>query len=217
MIFSLNVQLAALSERSDGDCGWRGPENRRAFLERCGMASGQLVCPSQIHSDTILRVPSGETVLGEGDALITDVRGVPLGITVADCVPVWIVADDASCGALAHAGREGTRKHIAAKAVAALRETFGAAPEHLHALIGPSAGPCCYEVSPELAARCATEGIPVQGRHLDLWTANFRQLEAAGLAPEHIRVSRLCTICGDRFFSFRRGDERARNLAVLAL
>lgn len=220
---SQNIRLAALSERGDGDCGWRGPENRRAFLEAHDADPEQLICPRLTHGTRLIQVTHAhigtpcDTAIGDADGVFTSLRGIPLGIPVADCVPVWIVAHDAACGALVHAGREGTRLHIAETATRTLCEAFAVRPERLHALIGPSAGPCCYEVSPDLAAQCAAEGIPARGRNLDLWTANSQQLETGGLIPENIHIAGICTLCTQRFFSYRRGDAHARNLAVLVL
>jgi copper oxidase (laccase) domain-containing protein len=93
----------------------------------------------------------------------------------------------------------------------------GGRASHIHAVIGPSAGPCCYEVSPEIAHLWTTLGLPVTGRMLDLWGAAVMQLESRGVPREQISVSGFCTICTDRFYSYRRGDDRPRNLAFVVV
>jgi copper oxidase (laccase) domain-containing protein len=60
-------------------------------------------------------------------------------------------------------------------------------------------------------------GLPRRGRNLDLWEANAGQLTAAGLQPGRIAISGICTLSDPRFFSYRRGDGNARNMAVLSL
>ncbi len=136
---------------------------------------------------------------------------------VADCVPVYLLDPETGGGGLVHAGREGTYRGISPLAVEAMQREFGTKPTDLHALIGPSAGPCCYEVSPELAHAFAEAGLPVDGRHLDLWQANAQQLTAAGLSPGRITVSGICTICDGRFHSHRAQPNAGRNMALLML
>ncbi|MBI5095702.1 MAG: laccase domain-containing protein [Candidatus Hydrogenedentes bacterium] len=230
---SLGVAVAAFSEKSDGNCGLRGVSNaagvlasRRAVCRACGADEGRLVCAQQVHSPNVAWVTADnagagatvwETGLDATDGLLTQELGLPLGILVADCVPLYIVDPRRRVAGLAHAGREGTRADIAGRAVAELVLTAGANPDDLVALIGPSAGPCCYEVSPEIAAGFAEAGLPVRGRRLDLWEANVQQLADAGVPRNQIAVVGACTICDGRFYSYRAGDTTERNLAVLML
>jgi YfiH family protein len=140
---------------------------------------------------------------------------------VADCVPVLLADPETGAVAAVHAGWRGTLARAAAEGVRALRREAGAAPERLLAAVGPSIGPCCYEVSPELAARFRAELGPVVredgGVRLDLWAANRRVLEEAGLPAARIEVLGLCTACDGRFFSHRRDAGRTgRQVAFIA-
>jgi len=224
----LGIRVAAMSEQCDGDCGWQAatPDARRYFLERCGTRWKDLVCPRQMHGTEVAVVREsdrgkgargGDTAIAVADGLITEVPGLPLGITVADCVPVFACDPVRRAGGLMHAGRAGTLHRAAEALVQALCAQFHVSPGSLHALIGPSAGPCCYEVSAEMAQAYADADLPVRGRHLDLWAANRLQLEQAGLPPAHVHVAALCTICGNRFHSYRAGAASQRNLAVFVL
>jgi polyphenol oxidase len=209
--------LAVLSEQTDGDCSGR-PEAvaaRRRFLKRCGVDPGAVTFPRQVHGAHAALLPAAAE-RPEADAVAAFDRGIPLCITVADCVPVYIVAPSYPAAALVHAGREGTRQAIAGRVAAGLVDK-GVAPGRMHALIGPSAGPCCYEVDAAMAGACARDGIPVQGRKLDLWAANRQQLVQAGIPEKQIAISGICTICTDRFYSLRREKTPARNLALLLL
>jgi len=149
--------------------------------------------------------------------MVTDVAGLPLAVFVADCVPVYLFDPQRRATGLVHAGREGTRQQVGPKALHVLTREFGSRPGDVHALIGPSAGPCCYEVSTAIAQDFARAGLPVRGRHLDLWQANARQLVAAGVPEEQVAISGMCTICDGRFHSYRRDGGSARNMALLAL
>jgi hypothetical protein len=115
--------------------------------------------------------------------------------------------------AAVHAGWRGTVAGIAQHAVEAMRAQFGSLAADLHAAIGPGIGPCCYQVGPEVAAR-----FGLQGRaRVDLAGANRRQLIDAGVTPERIYASNLCTMCRpDEFHSFRRDKEAAGRLYSFA-
>jgi polyphenol oxidase len=209
--------VAAISEVGDGDCA-RLPKcdpARRRLLEQCEIPNAPLATVHQVHGTKVVRADADSCP--EADGLFTTETDLALGITVADCVPVYLLASDGRAAALLHAGRAGTRANIAGAGVHCLGAECGVPPHQLKALIGPSAGPCCYEVDAATARDFADAGMPVQGRRLDLWEANRRQLMAAGLDSASIAVDGHCTLCGDRFFSYRRGAKKARNLAVLSL
>jgi YfiH family protein len=151
------------------------------------------------------------------DGLVTAVAGLPLAILVADCVPVYLVDPVRRAVGLVHAGREGVRQGISAAAVRAMVDGLGCDPAQIHAVIGPSAGPCCYEVSDEMAEQFRSLGLAVAGRRLNLWESNVSQLVGAGVARSRIEVSGVCTICGGVFFSYRRDGGSRRNMAVICL
>jgi len=219
--------LAAITGEAEGDCSWRADGTaRRNCLAGLGVDPEAVVQVRQVHGREILEARAEDrgrgaqgapSALGEGDGIYTAVRGLPLGILVADCVPLWIVSPAHRVGALVHAGRAGTELRIAEAAVQALSTRYAVAPSALEAWIGPSAGPCCYEVSTEMAEAWGQQGLPAKGRHLDLWAANALQLRAAGLPPSAIDVAGHCTICQPGYFSYRRSSDTCRNLGILAL
>ncbi len=211
------ARVAALSGCDDGDCAHNAPDPapRECLLHACGLLPHQLVTVRQIHGIAI--VQADPTCRPDADGLITNRVDVALGITVADCVPLYLLAPEHHAIALLHAGREGTRGNIAAAGITALQETYGVPPSALYALIGPSAGPCCYEVDDACAEDFRQAGLPATGRRIDLWEANRLQLTAAGLLSERIEIVRHCTICGGGFHSYRAHQTPQRNLAILAL
>ncbi len=216
----LGVSIAAFSEAADGDCA-RDLTARRRVCETCGIEVDNLAWVQQVHGTRI--VPVREPHRGQGtcqaraDGLITNIPGVPLALFVADCVPLYLADPQRKAIGLIHAGRRGTFGNMAGLAVEAMRSEFGCLAYDLYALIGPSAGPTCYEVSEEIAKAWRRAGLPVQGRHLDLWEANKQQLVEAGLLIEHVFTSGLCTISDTRFFSHRRRPDGKRHMALLMI
>ncbi|HNR35684.1 MAG TPA: polyphenol oxidase family protein [Candidatus Hydrogenedentes bacterium] len=235
----LGVALAVMTDITDGDCGMRGSDsetcreslaadsagNRMRVCAACGIRPEDLVCGMQVHGTQI--AVAGEADRGRGfrkgllafpgtDGLITLVKNLPLALFVADCVPVFIADPISGSVGLVHAGREGTLHGIAALAIQRMMQIPGTQPRTFHALIGPSAGPCCYEVDPLRAKEFAAAGLPVRGRYLDLWQANAIQLAGAGVPASNIMVSGVCTICSGRYHSHRRTADGSRNMALIS-
>ena len=210
---------AALSGASDGDCGTdeSAATNRADFLRRCAANPPNLVCPRQVHGTDIYVAEDTETPNPTADGLLTQIPDLPIAITVADCVPVFLFDPILRVVGLAHAGREGTYLGVTKALVEMAQQTYDVNPADLHAIIGPAAGPCCYQVSTEIAQRFKDADLPVNNRNLDLWAANQQQLVAAGLTPHNIKTTRHCTICKKQFHSFRRTKTAERNLALLLL
>jgi len=200
-------------------------ENRRRFQSALGAADLELVLLKQIHSDVIRVFPGPATEPCKGDASATDRLGLLLAIQTADCVPILLVDPKKRAVAAIHAGWRGTLARITQKAVGQMQFEFGSKPSDLLAAIGPSIGPCCYEVAADFVIkftaqfadaadyfdepRSGEEPNPLQwlnmkppghqpppkNVHLDLRKANRSQLAAAGLLAKNIYISDLCTAC----------------------
>jgi polyphenol oxidase len=147
----------------------------------------------------------------EADAVVSARPGLAACVSVADCVPILVADPRSGAVAAVHAGWRGTLARVAEEAVRALLREHGARAGDLLAAIGPSIGPCCYEVSPELAGRFRREIGPGSGEprrrgsRVDLWLASESILKAAGLARERVEIIGRCTSCEpDLFFSHRR-------------
>jgi hypothetical protein len=216
--------VIAVSERGLAPEGDPSPT---AFLARrlartLGLAAIPIVRSTQVHATAARRVreaPAAETVLDAGscDILVTTLPGVALVVQTADCVPV-VLAGPAAV-AVAHAGWRGSAKNAAGAAVKELSR-LGVSPSRMRAWLGPSIGPCCYEVGGEVAAQFAGEFArrSCGGRYtLDLPAANRAQLETAGVPTENIAVHPACTRCGgERFASYRRDGAAAGRMITLA-
>ncbi len=187
-------------------------ENRRRLVAEAGGALERMTMNRQTHSTTVRSATAGER--GEpGDGLWTDEPGLPLLALAADCLPLALARAVAGGPGVAvlHAGWRGLLAGIVEAGVAALggRQT---------AAIGPSIGPCCFEVGEEVAEpyRDRFGADVVSGRRLDLWTAAERALREAGV--ERIERVDLCTACNpELFFSHRRDHGLTGRQGVLAL
>jgi len=136
-----------------------------------------------------------------------------IAIKTADCIPILLVDERRRAVAAVHAGWRGTVAGIAAGAVEAMRRRFGTDPRDVHAAIGPGIGKCCFEVGPEVAAEFGERGRA----HIDLAAANRGRLLEAGVTPERIYTSNLCTKCrAEEFHSFRRDGAAAGRLYSFA-
>lgn len=155
----------------------------------------------QIHSDRVLNAAGLKDRERQGDALITNEIGKCIGVRTADCVPILLVDSRNRAVAAVHAGWRGTAAAIIKHAIDKMRADFETAAADLFAAMGPCIRACCYEVGPEVAAH-----FNLTGRcNVDLPQANQRQMEAAGVPPDHIFDSGCCTACGlAQFFSYRR-------------
>ncbi len=169
----------------------------------------------QIHSDAVFAVKGpgcSLAELGQGDALITAETAIPLSIRTADCVPLLLADPVRRVVAAVHAGWRGTHAGIVRKTVETMGKEYDSRPDDILAAIGPAIGPCCYEVSPDVAQRFEPylpEWTGFGKTHLDLSSINRWQLLDAGLAPSHIDSEPAqCTRChADLYHSFRRDAE----------
>ncbi|MBP7632737.1 polyphenol oxidase family protein [Candidatus Ozemobacteraceae bacterium] len=218
--------LAAFSERSDGDLGlYRQASDvaEKAWQALPIVRDRGLTAPfwaTQIHGRAVHDVGAGSTPgnQGDGDALMTAERGIPIGVFTADCLPVLIWSDSAV--AAVHAGWKGTRGDISGRTIEMLAERFGVAPSSLHVAMGPCIGNCCLELGDEVPPSFREEdegflGFFTRGVkwHLDLRGLNVAQCLRRGVRLDRIRHVNDCTLClPGRYFSYRGQKGRQGSL-----
>ena len=210
--------------QSVGDDPAAVEENRRRFFGGFGIAATRVVRAKQVHGDGVLRVDAGLVWRtgfprclvdepAEFDALITDLPGLALVVSTADCLPILIHDPVHKAAAAVHAGWRGTAKRIAVQVLAAMRAAYGTDPADCRAAIGPGIRCCCFEVDATVTAAMA-DALPTWETHaeanraghwlLDLAGINRSLLKAAGLRSDRIEDVDLCTSCrNDLFFSHR--------------
>lgn len=224
---SLNVSTAVGDERE------AVLENRRRLAAALGIAPNRLLKPGQVHGTNCLVVGKAEveehyerwqTSPPLADGLLTAEPEVYLFMTFGDCVPILLHDPVRGVVGLVHAGWKGTVNRAAAQALLTAQNELGCRPEDVLVGIGPSIGPCCYEVGPDVAEAALSafpgaEGLlmRVNGRvHLDLWRANAYQLMELGVPAENIEIGGVCTSCHvDRFFSHRREKGKSGRMAAV--
>lgn len=210
--------------------------NRALVCQALAMNPEQLVAGVQVHGKRVEVIgPEHKgrgaldyhTAIPEADALITNVPGVPLSSYYADCVPILLYDPVKICVGLAHAGWRGTVQQIASATVEKMIEVYDSNPGDILAGIGPSIGPCCYQVD-EPVRQALEESfaywnqlLKLTGQNrwlLDLWQTNRRVLEDAGLKPENITVAKICTACeSELFFSYRAHQGKTGRMASLIM
>jgi polyphenol oxidase len=183
---------------------------RARLLSDLGIPAERAFSVRQVHSQTVVVLKDEEpeaVAAREADGMITRSPDAVLTVTVADCLPIFLVDRASGAFALVHSGWKGTG--IARKAVLALAETYGARAVDISAAIGPGIGPCCYTVPEErasgFAAQFGTNAVvrgPNGGPRLDLRRANIDMLQEAGVSD--ISVVTDCTCCTPSLGSFRR-------------
>lgn len=210
---------ALFTTRAHGDLSTMSSEHpeqcRRERDRLCEELGLRWLCAShQVHGTAVRRVRSedgsgGAALALDADGHATALREVGVMVLVADCLPV-LLASEGAVAAL-HAGWRGLAAGVLEEGVRAVRELGGGG--EVVALIGPAAGPCCYEVGEEVhAALGATRRGGV--RNIDLAARAHERLAAAAVS----RVQRvgICTICDTRLYSHRREGTRAGRQAGIA-
>ena len=210
-------------------------QNREALCRLLGIADTRLLMPHQVHKteiaivdEELLNAPAEERQQRlEGiDALMTNVAGVCIGVSTADCIPVLLYDKVHHAGCAIHAGWRGTVQRIVEKTVARMTATYGTCPADLTAQIGPGIHLDSFEVGDEVYDTFADAGfdMPAISRmyekwHIDLPECNRRQLLRSGVPVDHISVSPVCTFQqSTTYFSARRlGIDSGRIFTAILL
>ncbi|MDM8128166.1 peptidoglycan editing factor PgeF [Paraclostridium benzoelyticum] len=210
---NINIDMASKSDREN-------------LCKELNMNFENLTNNKQTHSD-IVNIIKKEDIgkIKEGDALVTNLKKTPLLVFVADCVPVAIVDPKKEAVALCHAGWRGTYSKITQKSIENMEKLYETNPEDLVCVLGPSIGPCCYEVSKDLIEKFNTiitnrdeklYIIKENKYYLDLWKVNELILTSCGVKKENIVNLNICTSCNsDKFHSYRKHNQTTKRLGMI--
>lgn len=224
---SLNLSFSRGDQRAAVE------ENFQRVAQALGTEYGNFVFTDQTHTVNVRRV--GIEDAGKGltrargysdvDGLITNEPGLVLSTFYADCVPLYFIDTKKRAIGLSHSGWRGTVRRMGRVTLETMRREFGTLPEDVICAIGPSICQDCYEVSEDVAEEFNREFSSHSGEilvnkgngkyQLDLWRANEMILLEAGIKPEHLPVTDLCTCCNDKIlFSHRASQGKRGNLGA---
>jgi len=194
-----------------------------------GVPTKNIISVKQVHGTNIIIIDSNikdyESISqSEADGLITNLPNVALITYHADCVPVYFIDISKKVIGLAHSGWKGTFNNITGKMIKTMRDRYNSNSEDIFIAIGPSIGPCCYEVKDDLI-QLFTEKygnfdflfrVDNDKAYLDLWKTIYLQILEEGIPKENIILSNTCTSCNiDKFYSYRR--EKGTNNRMVAV
>jgi len=198
---------------------------RDLLLVKTGFSD--LITLDQTHSETIHIIDNGnkkdfiENSLIQGDGLLAELKGVLMGISTADCIPIFYFSIDREFIGIVHAGRVGMDKKIHLKMLSLIQERFPEVLQNLRVIIGAHIKECCYEIGPELAKSYSSEWIILRnGRfYLNMEKIVRTDLYQRGLPEKSITSSDYCTKCSASpgFYSYRNGNKSERNLSFIGI
>lgn len=209
-----------------GDSNFKVLQNRQKLADAVGIDLFWFTFANQTHSGNVAVIDAASrgkgatekrTAFENTDGMVTNVERICLCVQVADCVPVLMYDPVEHVIAAVHAGWRGILKRIVPATIEKMIQQYGCRAENIYAGIGPSNGPCCYEVEEDVKRETLTSlgsinGIISPGQKpgkfiFDQWNAVKMQLTGAGVKENHIEVSGLCSQCHhDTFFSSRAGQ-----------
>lgn len=199
-------------------------ENKSRIATALRFGSRPLILLDQIQQDQILLLREPIIPLPsplEYDAVITNSPNIFLGILTADCLPIFAIDQKRKVIAAIHAGRQGTSLQITTKVLKKMKEDFGCSSKDFLVSLGPSIGPCCYEIDgevfhPEWKLFSTPRGL---GKWMvDLAQINIAQTKSEGIKEEQISWINLCTRCqSDLFFSYRGEGRTGRQLSFIGM
>ena len=205
-------------------------ENFRLLAKDMDYTLENIVLSKQTHTKNIRIVTESDCGKGvvkdsdieDTDGLVTNIPNIPLVVFAADCIPVLLYDEKKRVAAAVHAGWRGSVAGIVPECISIMKSYFGCNPSDICAAIGPSIGPCCFEFGPE-AIECFGDKyitpLPDKKYKVNLWNYNCDLLTVAGILPENIDISGICTVCHcDKFYSYRTHKEQTgRQIASIMI
>ncbi len=212
-----------------GDAAEAIGKNRSLLAAELNIPATHIIMPHQTHgvevrqiAEDFMALPDNirKMILEGVDAVMTNIGGVCIGVSTADCIPILLFDPEHKAVCAVHAGWRGTVARIAMKAVTDMRLSYGTNSANLKAIVGPGISLNAFEVGDEVYEEFAnanfqmeniSKQMKVKGSdfeykwHIDLKECNRQQLLQCGIKEENIQVSDICTYNNaDDYFSARR-------------
>jgi YfiH family protein len=216
--------IKGFSERADGNMriykgsvhvadyeSEKNKKNRKILLNKAGLDYSNLVLAGLVHGNRIVVISEGDKgkVIPECDGFVTDMPGIILGVTAADCVPVYFWNKENTVIGVVHAGWRGVQKNIAGDMIKLFINNYKCPAEDIEVEIGPHIKDCHFEVKEDVLknfsdyADCVKE--VGESKYLNLQAVIIKQLTSTGVLGENIKETKECTFCEkEKYFSYRR-------------
>ena len=196
-------------------------QNRQALCKLLHIKPDRLIMPHQVHGTGVTQISKTFFLLNEDirhsvtegiDALITNVPGVCIGVSTADCIPIILYDPQHHAAGVVHSGWRGTVADIVEAAVASMVRSYHSRPDGLLAVIGPGISRRNFEVGDEVYEAFSVAGYPMDAIaerkekwHIDLPKCCQLQLEKVGILSANIHMTDICTYDqSDDYFSARK-------------
>lgn len=216
---------------SQGDDERRVLKNHGIMAKTMGVELADMVYSHQTHTTNVLRVTKEHAGMGftitrnfhDVDGFVTDVPGLMLVTAYADCVPLYFADTRLHVIGLSHSGWRGTVNNMAQATVDKMSYEFGSRPCDIAAFIGPSICASCYEVGGDVARNfrdrhgaesekilTKKEAASEDKYYLNLHAANRINMLNAGISPQNIHVTDICTCCNPELLFSHRASKGKR-------
>lgn len=208
--------------------GWSNENIKKNISYIFNLPEDNIINVKQVHGSDIMVIDSetkdfrGVSNL-EKDGLITNIPGIALITYHADCVPIYFLDKKQRVIGMAHGGWKGTYNNINEKMINTMKKVFACQSEDILVGIGPSIGPCCYEIGEDLGEKFTNRYKDFKGiieirnnkTYLNLWQVNYLQLLEKGILKENIMLSKTCTSCRvDELYSYRKENGTKKRMAA---
>lgn len=167
-----------------------------------------------IHTDTILNIAK-EDPFQEADALITNITNTLIGVTTADCIPVFIYDPINQATGIVHSGRKGVHLQITNKTIHRMIQDFESNLSNIYIHIGPHICKQCYEVDSNILEEFNLHSSQKKG-YLPMQDILLDQLLSLNIPRKNIQANSDCTLCDKKYFSHRR-HEAQRMLSFIGI
>ncbi|MBZ2173687.1 peptidoglycan editing factor PgeF [Schnuerera sp. xch1] len=198
--------------------GWTNENIKYRISDIFNVPKSNIVSVKQVHGTDIKIIDSKvnnfiEFSKLETDGLITNLTDIVLATYHADCVPIYFFDKVDNIVGIAHGGWRGTFDNISGKMIDTFKRRYSSNNNNILVAIGPSIGPCCYEVGEDVMKQFTNRYdnfrdilVRRNGKvYLDLWKINYLQVVDKGIPKDNIILSNTCTSCKvNKFYSYRK-------------
>jgi YfiH family protein len=205
--------VKGITEKIDGNMRITIPtcaKNRETYFHKVGLNPDNLFMASLVHGNRVVMIDekNKDKIQQNCDALVTNLPNTILGVTAADCLPIYFWNKQKTIIGIAHAGWRGVKSEIVKEVIKTFTKDFSVKIEDILIEIGPHILDCHFEIQADLieifSAYPETVKIVNSKKYLDLQNIVEKQLVSVGVNKSNIKKTTACTYCDNTYFSYRR-------------